>query len=195
MLLNDNLSNFSKELLEYKKGVIALADSETENSRIFLNHGPDHAAIVCTEIFKRTNQEVNIYSRQMSGKYSTNPDYLNSFKDMLNRGVKVNILVDNSESIETNKSEFLKELKDKELIESITFKKATDEYKSDLASVFVDKKLHYFTISDKKMFRLEKHDTPYAAYICFNNQNISTKVLDVFSPYFSKLERINPIIN
>lgn len=192
---NNNLSNFSKELLAYRTEVINIADSETENSRIFLNHGPDHAAIVCTEIFKRTKKTVNIYSRQMSGMYSTNPDYLYAFKEMLKNDVKVNILVDNSESLETNKSEFLKKIKDLELIDKITFKKATPDYREDLSKLFVDKKLHYFTIADNKMFRLEKHDSPYAAFICFNNENVSAKVLSVYDKYFNQLERVNPYVN
>ncbi|TAF73544.1 MAG: hypothetical protein EAZ53_11850 [Bacteroidetes bacterium] len=192
---NNNLSNFSKELLAYRTEVINIADSETENSRIFLNHGPDHAAIVCTEIFKRTKKTVNIYSRQMSGMYSTNPDYLYAFKELLKNDVKVNILVDNSDSLESNKSEFLKKIKNIELIDKIKFKKATPDFREDLSNLFVDKKLHYFTIADNKMFRLEKHDSPYAAFICFNNENVSAKVLSIYDKYFNQLERVNPYVN
>lgn len=190
-----NFSNLSKELLDYQSEVINIANSESENSRIFLNHSPDHAAIVCTEIFKRTKEFVCIYSRQMSGMYSTNPDYLYAFKEMLKRDVKVNILVDNSKTLETNKSEFLKKIQDIELVDKIKFKKATPDYREDLSNLFVDKKLHYFTISDNKMFRIEKHDSPYEAFICFNNDEVSSKVLSIYDKYFSKLERINPFVN
>ncbi len=141
-----------KELEEYREFIQML--SETSDSRIFLNKGPEHAKVVLEQIFKQSKESVRIFAGNLTRVVGDDADYIAALSDFVqNEGSSVRILLNDYKEELAKESKLYMRLayfksKGKDIVVKST--NAKPYRKSD-----PEQKEFHFTVGDEKAYRIE----------------------------------------
>jgi hypothetical protein len=169
-------------MVEYRKFVATLA---TENSnQTFLNSDEDHAAVVFEQIFKDSKSELRIFAGSLCSKVANSPAYIEALSGFLERGGKLNILLNNYNPECAKNSNVFKRLayyisEGK----SISIKRTTS--KPYFANDPGKKEIH-FTVGDDKSYRIETDIESRTAECNLNNPNIAKIYIEFFDKKFAQ---------
>lgn len=170
---------------------IALSPSDLNYQRIveqlalegkpltFNNSGPSHASIVISTIFKYTKKIIRIYAKNLDGTISNIGDYQNELNEMVNRDIKIKLIID---ELPKPFSEAFLILHDFSAKSKATIKFSSQEFRNGIA-------FHYnpnthFIIGDEEKFRLEYDNFKHQALCGFNNLKISAQLISLFDEHF-----------
>ena len=183
-----------EKLKEYSEAINELAISKS--SLEFSNKNSKHASIVIATILNYSKNEVLIYDDNLSGNISEHKEIFSleeSIEDFVVRGGKLHIVLSESREILSSlgkKLEFYTEF----FKENISVSLASDIFKN---SVLFEEKNVFFSVGDKKMYRIENQTNPEnrlgKADGSFNDEKTSKKLYDNFmlalntcEPYFNQ---------
>lgn len=171
-------------MTEYNEYIRELAD-ELKNV-VFYNSGPEHAALVMGTIFSKSNEIVKLYAGSFSGDVSAKEYYTKALEGFLNRGGKLQILL--------QKEKLEKKIKEKG--EPTVFDLL--KYYSIINPGSISIKIHpfqiikenggreiHFTVGDNRMYRLEDDVDNFTAVGNFNDPNESKELAAIFDKIFS----------
>ena len=166
--------------LEYDQHLKHLRESCS--SFVFPNSGIEHAEILMSNIFDATRREISILSGALSETLTNRSKYVESFKKMMERGVKIKVILVAQNSTK-EKSEAHKLL---EKYENAEIKILDADTKHIYEAIFQNKEVH-FCFSDEMIFRLEYDTREYKAYGSFNNREIECNLIKAFDLLFNKV--------
>lgn len=171
---------------DYSKYIKNLADND--ESMLFQNSSPKHAAVVLANIFNKSKSELRIYAGDLCGEVSHKNDdallksaYINELTSFIDRGGNLKIILE----------EFNEELLKTELYSKLNLYSAM--YPSKIKVKILSKnsktddfinKYHY-TVGDNNKFRFENDTKKYIAVGSFNNIDVSKKLIDSFDLLFN----------
>lgn len=170
----------TEELSEYKEFIHML--SETSDSRIFLNKGPEHAKIVLEQIFRQSKDILRIFAGNLCKIVGNDPSYIDALSDFVKNGGKVRILLNKydeklaSESNLYMRLAYLKSEGNDIVVKSTTAKpyRASDP----------DQKETHFTIGDTKAYRIETDTDKREAECSMNRPEVAEKMSEFFDALF-----------
>jgi ABC-type taurine transport system substrate-binding protein len=154
-------------------------------SMIYFNSGPEHAAIVFSKIFKYANEEINIVAGNMNGGISSQEVYLKELEDYLKRKGKIKILLE--EFNREKNPDFFNLLSKYQFFDSsqIILKK----FNGEVVNTETRRKIH-FCIADEKIYRVEEDVDKYVAKGSFNDSSTVDILKNIFEDISSNAEPI-----
>lgn len=170
-------------LFQYEQLIENLASNN--ESMMYFNSGPDHAAVVFSTIFKYATNEVCILAGDMNGKISSNTKYLTELEKFLKRKGKVKILLE----------EYKKEKNPKlfDLLAQYQFFDSDQiiikQFDGVVTNTDTKKKIH-FCIADDKIYRVEEDTENYVANGSFNDDKTVKILNNIFNEISSKANSI-----
>jgi hypothetical protein len=170
-----------KDMMNYIEFVEKLA-SEGKNE-IFFNSGPEHAAIVMGRIFKYATQDVRILCGGFNGTVSDDDEYLKYVDAFLQRGGKLQILVE--EDLSKGPAKIFKILR--------KHKSNVEIYVTPLKVKVNDKHVH-FAIGDTGMLRVETGTSDYTAQVNFGSPAEAEPFINLFDNSLMPKSRHRPIL-
>ncbi|MBB4807093.1 hypothetical protein HNP38_002397 [Chryseobacterium defluvii] len=154
---------------EYKDAVQLFAEKK-EKGVIFPNSNASHASIVISELINQTEKEIFIYDKSVSGDLvDLNPEIIDNLEKKAGEKIKINIIVDNINSINSGLQKILDQYS------NVKLDTATDQFISKIKENLGG--LYYFTLSDGTKFRLESSKENRKA-ICSFNESYYTSILN-----------------
>lgn len=174
-------SDYLESLDEYYHSLCFL--SQNKFSLEFNNKDENHGAIVMSLLFKNAEDKIRIFAGDFGGKICDNDFYINSLKDAIDRGIKVEVVFEENPNQSSRCFSLLKE-KSQKNSSKITMKQLNENYKRELFSKFNGSLLH-FTVVDNNKFRYETDKKTYKAYCNFDDKNNS----EILISNFEKLEK------
>lgn len=155
-----------------------------EKNHLFFNSGKDHAIIVLSQIFSQAKNYVKLYSGNLNGGISSSDKYIKAVSGFLNRGGKLEILLEQFDSAkEPVIFELLKGSNNVSVkSHSCTLSSSSNQFKS----------IH-FCIADGRMYRLENDTEKFTAQGNFNDKNVVQELESIFDK-ISNHETIKQLI-
>lgn len=170
-----------KELEEYREFIHML--SETSDTRIFLNKGPEHAKVVLEEIFKQSKKTVRIFAGNLTRVVGDDPDYISALSDFVqNEGSSLKILLnDYKEELAKESKLYMRLAYFKSEGKDITVKSTTAKpyRKSD-----PEQKEFHFTVGDEKAYRIETDIKERKAEGSMNRSETAVSLAKFFDELF-----------
>jgi hypothetical protein len=157
---------------EYRSFIENLADNK--ESMAYANSGPEHAAIIFSNIFRTSRKEVCIYAGNLASGISSRPEYLEELKCFLDRKGKLQIIL---QSLDQTKNPELFNL----LSQYAFFDKDQISLYETTAIVEGDenKPIHFCT-GDDLMYRMENDTEMFQASGSFNDPQWVTSLKNLF---------------
>lgn len=150
--------------------------------RVFFNSGPIHAAIVMSRIFKYSHDVIKIYCGGFNGAVSNDEEYLKQLQSYLEKGGKLEILVeaDMSQNESSKIYRILRKHKDKVNIKHTPLRFVNEKTRQPI----------HFTTGDGKMFRLETGTSDYTAQVNFGDTDQAKRLDAAFNEVFNKQQNV-----
>lgn len=173
---------------EYKKYITNLA--KERSNTLFINSGPEHAAIVIASMFKTAKEEVSMFCGDLNGDVSTQFNYILALRSFLQKGGTWKVLLEEyDENDMPNIFHFIPEFIGTDQVQV----KHTHTRVKDGNQNFV-----HFLVADKRMYRIENDTKKYLAKGNFNDPDTSLRLNtlydDIFENHSSELLRF-PVEN
>ncbi len=166
----------------YKTYIKNLAESNSTEH--FLNPGPQHAAVVLSNLFNTAEASVVLYSGNLNGEISKDTTYQSSVYNFLCRGGDLKILLEDYDN--NSDAPMLKMLKS---AKTNHYKVIAKKHPFFLEHKETQEKVH-FAVADGKAYRYE-HDTDnYLATGSFNNPENAMPLTQLFLDMFQDAETI-----
>lgn len=171
----------------YEESVSNLA--ERASSVIFKNKGESHAEIVLRNIIKTSKEELYILAESLTSKLTNCKGYKNELVEYIeSRYGKLKVLIEEKpEEVKENTAlatiSYLQQL----YPHNIEVRLLTEEVKN------ISEKKVNFTVGDGRMFRLETDTQLRSAYCCFNNEEISSNLIQVFEGFWCSSDPVNSL--
>lgn len=168
---------------DYNKAVSYLA-ANLVNSE-FPNKGPQHAAIVLTNLLRSAKQEFRIFSGTFNGDVTRDRHFMKELDNFLLSGKKFYLFLEEIPG-DDEMSPALRKIIDysKNPALNILYKKATPDFMDELKTRFISGNAYHFAIADDRGFRVETDKEEYKAICNFNDEDISSKLKNAFDKYF-----------
>jgi len=169
------MDNYSLE--SYRKAVEFLAKNKVDD--LIFNSGDEHAAIIFNNIFSNSDYQVRIFAGNLQNSVTEKPEYINSITELLYRGVRLEILLNNFDDSVKKDSDLFKKLyyyRDKRISIKCTNKRF---YVTRLTEGPVKEYVHFCT-GDFGMYRLETNTETRSARCNFNDQPFVKDLNDLF---------------
>lgn len=160
----DQSENDAQMIELYELAIRALADSQGE--ALFENSGPEHAAIVFSNMFRTAADSIFMYTGSLEGPVSGQAAYVRELEGFLKRGKSLTIVFENEPN---------RESKAFKLLSSDMYSRMVRMYR--YTSAEKAEKPH-FAVADGRMFRLEEDKHEYKAMCSFNNTEYSKRLLE-----------------
>lgn len=165
----------------YKESVEFLAKNKIDNE--FGNLGPEHAAVVLSNMLKTTEEELLVFSGDFNGDVTNDKDFMRELdKYLRSPNKRFHLLL---EHLPNDKSKALqKVINASDLNGQVQFKKAPPDFIEGLKEVFVDGQPYHFAVSDSRAYRIETDKDEYQAFCNFNDKDIASTLKAVFETHF-----------
>ncbi|HMT55000.1 MAG TPA: hypothetical protein PKD16_18320 [Saprospiraceae bacterium] len=151
-------------LQQYNQYIRNLANSGSPDP--YLNAGPEHAAIVLSNLFNIAEGYVALYAGNLNGDISKNMNYQGAIFNFLVRGGKLDILLEDYDESAPLVSNLISYQKNQ------GFKIKIKQHDYVVEYIETGEKVH-FAVADDRAYRIE-HDTDnYLAMGSFNNPEIA----------------------
>lgn len=153
-------------------------------NKTFLNSDKEHAIAVLTQIFKQSQSYLRIFAGSLCSEVSTSFEYVEALSEFLERGGKLDILLNEYNPELAKRSNTFKRLAYYISQEKSIRIKATSS-KPFLSSDPLKKPIH-FTVGDENSYRIETDTESRTAECNFNNPDVAKIYLDFFDQRFDQ---------
>lgn len=169
------------EMNDYLDFVEGLA--KCQKDQVFFNSGPEHAAIVFSQMFKTAQKDLKIFAGDLSGEISNRDIYLKYLEFFLNKpDTKVEILLQSQEYV--GKSFVFMVLNKFRNKVHLKVSPVEVQLKSQPESEI------HFTVADNRMLRIEVDTNKYIAECNFNNPEKAGKLTWLFNNLFNSEDAV-----
>lgn len=153
----------------------------------FDNEGVDHALILMDEIFKFCEDKIRIFAKGLGGTLASNKVYKDSLLQYLDKGGKIDVLVEN-DSYATDNESALHLLLNRALENGDKIHcrvvNGIDTIKK-INSHFISMERCNFLVGDGKVSRIEFNPANFKAVGNFHDVERASKLEKIFDKYFS----------
>ena len=175
---------------KYKKSIEEHINDKKSGS--LKNIGKEYALALMQFIFEESKEEIKIFAKGLGGELASDPEYIDSLKQFIERKGKIKVLVesDNYKNQEGSALNFLIN----------EFKKGNKNIECRLLNNGTPKKIysHFeifnscnFLIGDDEISRIETNPKNFKAIAHFHNKNRVVKLNEIFDNYFIDKESIS----
>jgi len=172
------MDTFNPDLKRYREYLEGLL--REQSSKIIMNGGVEHAAVLMSTLFDNTKQEILMYCRGLNPKLTNDESYFHSFSDYIEKGGKLSLMVETLEYSKISKTfSFLINQQNKFDNHNIEIKIITPEDKKEIFKVLKSDECN-FSVFDDKMIRFEYDPTNYKALASFNYTDMAKYLSTVF---------------
>lgn len=175
------------QLIDYCNDIGKLAKEEI--GVLFKNDGRMHAAIVMSTIFLHSTKTIKMFAGNFNGDVSGLSIWKKSLEKTfeLNKDLTIEVILETKPAKGSIAIESLQALKRK-APNRVTILKLNDNYKQVYSNPL---NAFHFTVGDENKFRIETNISTYKAACNFDDEVMSSKLLDMFSimkSYTTELE-------
>ncbi len=158
----------------YKKHISYLAKNKI--SQIFSNSGEEHALEVFSQIFSESKEVICIFAESLCSHVPQNPQYIQLLSEFVEKGGKLEIILNNFNIEKTLESSVIKRLAYfiSEGNENIEL------YQTDVTAYAGKQEMH-FTVADNHIYRMEIDIEKRVANCNFNDEDVAGKLMDLFN--------------
>ncbi|MCK5135612.1 MAG: hypothetical protein KAR19_07480 [Bacteroidales bacterium] len=165
--------------MNYKTVVERLAESKSDE--VIFNHGNDNCIVTLTQLAKSSKKEIRLYTGSLAPEICNNDEYVKAIEGFINSGGKLMIMTEHEPD---EKSRLYK------LIRSYLGRESNEEEVSEITYPklipmvpkwvqYKGKPIHFAT-GDNSIFRIETDPVKRYARVCFNNEEITGKLIEYF---------------
>jgi hypothetical protein len=178
-IMSHKISLTEEELELYKVYIRGLADNNL--SEQFKNAGCECASIVLSNIYRKAQKNINIYSKAMSASVTSSDEYLSELENFLNRDGKIRILLEETFDVNSKALEVIRKFgKNVNKVENAGILFRIPDNDGDMVPL-------HFTTADDTMFRSEFDVNGHKAFGSFNNIEETLVLNDLFNEAFETL--------
>lgn len=186
---NHNLNSHDLAMLnEYYNSVVLLSNNGLNLE--FNNKDKNHAVIVMSSIFKKAENNINIFAGNFNGSISNNDMYRDTLKEaIISRSVSINIIFESTPNTNSLCLNDLKYLRNKG--HNVSINSLTPQYISNIKSINPNHEFKHFTYSDGKMFRFELDKQAFKAFCNFDDSNVVATLNKNFNTLLQNSIQVN----
>jgi len=156
-----------KDLEEYQQTVDVLSSGDDKKNFEFNNKDSRHAAIVMSTLFAKSKESIQIFCESFKGDVNKNPIYRKTLEEAILRGVKVEVIFEQSPNINSEAFKLLHAYS-KSGTCTISLSILNNEYVKKLKNAHID--LGNFAIGDNSMYRYETDKSNFQAVCNFDDK-------------------------
>ncbi len=145
---------------------------DEQSSTIINNKDREHASVLISTLFKKSKEEIYVFSRKLDGDFYTRESIRNELVAAVERGVKLNILVQETPAA----MHLVQELTHGEHAKKVKVKKCSPTSFGATSPI-------NFTVVDKKAYRLERDRDSCEAFACANAPVTAQKLIDLYKSF------------
>ncbi len=159
--------------------------AQTKSSSILRNASKDRAVIVMSNIFKTAKDSINIFANQFESEICEDQKYLMGLEDVINRGVKINILFSETPVLNSKAVQLINNLEDNKK-KLVSLKKLSSKASDYILNLKVNNgHSFHFAVADHRMYRFEIDTNDNQAYFSFNDRDNAKKLENIFDTTWS----------
>jgi len=162
---------------KYREFVSDLARNNV--NKVFMNTDADHALEVFINIFNSSKTEIKILAGSLSSSLSNKPEYITALGQFIERGGKLEILLNSFDSSKATESNLLKRLA-YYVLQNKPITIATTGIKPYFTDDTEKNGVH-FTIGDGVAYRIETHTEKRTAICNFNDPEMGKHLVELFN--------------
>ncbi len=163
--------------------------SKTDSPDIFFNSGSNHAEILMSTLFQKTNNDIKMFCRGLMPELTSRNVYFDAFSNYIERGGHLSLLVETKDYMNERMFRFLLD-KLRNGNDRIQIKQIIEKDKCEL---FKDLKSEHcnFAVFDEKIVRFEYNPDNYLAFGSFNYPDMANFLTNKFNDVFKSATDIN----
>jgi hypothetical protein len=174
-------------LESYRKAVDFLAKNKVDN--LIFNSGDEHASIIFSNIFCNSDYRVKIFAGNLQNQVTEKPEYINSIARLLQRGARLEILLDSFDDSIKKDSDLFKRLYLYEKYVSIKQTNTRFHVTRVTEDEHIKERVHFCT-GDSCMYRLETDTEKRSARCNFNDPPFVKDLNGLFDEAFKTAKNV-----
>ena len=186
--MQTNQEKLEITLKEYAKNLSYLAELQSNDT--FSNSSAETKAIAIAAIFKYAKGEVRIFAGNLEGAVSNNAGYLQALNSLLERGVRLKLLLEYLPDKKTEAFNII--LSNAELFPNQTqIRKISSK---SIPIIKTNNNLTHFVIGDYTMVQIDQDVLSYKGIVTFNNPEFANKLIHSFDRAFEQADQVGSTI-